>query len=600
MKKTIYITAILSVTTGLFSCKKDFLQLAPQSNVTSETFFNTPQDLETYSNSFYSQLQFGYDDLNSDNISSYSGGGETDQLVRGSITPANVGGWSDWGGLRNINYMLDHASKAQGDTAAINHYIGIAKFFRAWFYFSKVKRYSDVPWFSHAMPAGDSSLYLPAAPRAVVVDSMLNDLTYATTYIKPTEGNRTRVTQWSALALMARICLYEGTYRKYHAEIGLTNDYQRFLDKAIWASQQLMQSGKFSLTSTGNGAADFRNLFSSTTLSGNNEMIQWASYDKPLGGGNNTHVVLGWTWSLSRSLMESFLMKDGTPFTSVPGYDKKTFTEVFANRDPRLAETIAPPGFSTNGANGDPYIAKPNLGEYDQVKFYPRDPAQRQGWVLDYTSLPIFRYAEALLVYAEAKAESGTITQEDIDKTINLIRDRAQMPHLLLTKANSEIDPVMANYYPNVSGLNKGAILEIRRERRVELACEGQRFDDLQRWYAGKRLQDAQQGMYVSALGGIDVTGDGTPDIAILASPNDESPINNLPDDVKKKLSKFYLKDANGKDNNFYLTNGTSGFIAFTVDRDQPRNFIEPKYYYRPIPQTQLVLNPQLKQPYGW
>lgn len=132
------------------------------------------------------------------------------------------------------------------------------------------------------------------------------------------------------------------------------------------------------------------------------------------------------------------------------------------------------------------------------------------------------------------------------------------------------------------------------------MACEGLRYDDIVRWKVGKVLQNSQQGMYVPAMGGLDVTGDGIPDIAILTSPNDESAIANLPEDVKKNLSKYYLKDKDGKDQNFYLTNGTSGFVAFTRDRDQPRTFIEPKYYYRPIPISETVVNPALKQVFGW
>lgn len=597
MKNCKYIIAFVLAIAILPGCTKNFLQRDPQTEITAATFFNTPQDLQTYSNGFYKQLVVSSDDLNSDNISSFSGGGYTDALVRGSISPANVGGWADWSNLRSINFMFDHVGTVVGDTGSINHYIGIGRFFRAMFYINKVKSYSDVPWYSTAVAAGDSSLYKPADPRAMVTDSILADLQYAVDHIKPDMGDGTRINKWSALQLMARYCLHEGTYREYHPEINLTNDYQRWLNKAVWAAQQIMASGNFAITGT--GGAGYRALFTSTSLNGNKEIIQWANYNQALGVGNNTHTVLGWEWSLSRSLEESYLMTDGTTFNSHPGYDTLPFVKVFINRDPRMAEAIAYPGYAPNN-DGKPYIPKPNLGCYDQLKFYPRDPALRQGWVEDYTALPVFRYAETLLILAEAKAELGAITQQDLDNTVNVIRDRVQMPHLNAASASANIDPALVAYYPKVTGPNTGVILEIRRERRVELACEGLRHDDLERWYAGKRFQDSQQGMYVAALGGIDVTGDGVDDIAILASPNDESPIAGLPDSVKNNISKFYLQDAGGKNNNFYLDNGTFGHIAFSVDRDQPRNFIEPKYYYMPIPLTQLVLNPALKQPYGW
>lgn len=597
MRNYKYIFIIAFITASLYACNKDFLQRDPQTAVTAETFFKTPQDLETYSNGFYSQIDVNYNDVGSDNISSFSGGGEVNSLLRGSINPSTVGGWNDWNNLRSINFMLDHVGTVKGDSAAIDHYIGIARFFRAWFYFKKVKRYSNVPWYSHAMPAGDSSLYKPEDPRAQVVDSILADLQYAVDHINPNMGDGTRVNKWSALQLMARFCLFEGTFRKYHPEVNLQNDYVRFLQQAVWAAQQIMESGNFAIT--GMGAEGYRALFTSASLSGNKEIIQWANYNQALGVGNNTHTVLGWEWSLSRSLEESYLMTDGTPFTSHPGYDTLTYTEVFKDRDPRMAETIVYPGYAPNN-DGNPYIPKPNLGGYDQLKFYPRDPSERQGWFEDYTAIPIFRYAETLLIYAEAKAELGTITQTDIDQTINVLRDRVQMPHLNMATANSQVDPRLAAMYSNVSGPDKGVILEIRRERRVELACEGLRYDDLDRWYAGKLLSNAPAGMYLPKLGALDMTGDGVPDIAILASPSDQSPIANLPPNIKNNLALFYLQDANGVDNNFYLSNGTSGFIEFNDDRTLGRQFIEPQYYYRPIPQTQLVLNPNLKQPFGW
>ncbi|ASZ15125.1 RagB/SusD family nutrient uptake outer membrane protein [Chitinophaga pendula] len=597
MKRYIYL-ALLSG--SMLACNKDFLQRDPITEIGTGAFFNTPQDLETYTNSLYKdQLTYSTDDINSDNISSYSGDGEMDLLVRGTINSNTVKGWDDFNKLRRINFMLENVGKTQGDAAAIKHYIGIARFFRAWFYYKKIARYSDVPWYSRSLNSDDQELYKAADPRKAVADSVLNDLIYAVENIKPDEGNRTRVSKWSALALMSRYCLFEGTFRKYHPEVELTGDYKRFLDKAVWASEQVMNSGRFSIYNTGKGGEDYRALFASSTLNGNKEMIQWLDFQQSLGIGNNTHSVLGWTWSLSRSLAESYLMKDGTPFTAQPGYDKLTFVQMMKDRDPRLAETIAPPGFSPD-MNDKFYLAKPNLGGLDQVKFYPRMPAQRKGWDANYTGLPVFRYAEVLLNYVEAKAEGGAVSQDDVNKTINLLRQRVMMPMLDMGQANAAKDPVLALDYKLGEGGNDGLRLEIRRERRVELACEGFRFEDLNRWAAGNLFEKAQQGMYVPALGALDISGDGKADIAILASPNDESPLNGMPESERNALSKFYLKDKDGKNNNFYLTNGNSGFIAFARDRDQPRTFIAPKYYYRPIPMEQLVLNKNLQQPKDW
>jgi len=598
MKKYSFLSLLFVSGMVFSSCNKEFLDRYPQTQISEENFFKTTSDLETYSNTFYSQLAFTYDDIGSDNVSSYSGGGEVNNLLAGNLTPSTVTGWDDWSNLRTVNYLLDHASGASGDSASINHYVGIARFFRAMFYIVKVKRYSNVPWVNHAMSNTDTALlYKPEDPRALVVDSIVSDLQYAANNILTSkDGNRTRVTKWSALALLSRFCLFEGTFRKYHSEVQL-NDGNRFLQMSIAASQQLMASRKFQIV--GSSAVDYGNLFASSTLAGNNEIIQWQASDPSLGVGNNSHTVLGWEWALSKSLEESYLMMDGSRFTDIATHDTMGFVQVFKNRDPRLAQTFAYPGFSNSGG-GVAYIAKPNLGGYDQIKYYPKDASLRGGWELNYTGLPLFRYAEVLLNYIEAKAELGDdIAQSDLDATVNLLRDRVAMPHMNLSVQNN-MDPVLTKYYPNVTGKNQGLILEIRRERRVELACEGLRLDDLNRWYAGQRIGDAQQGIYVKSLGGLDLTGDGLPDIAILPSVSDSSALNSLSPAQRNNISaRYYLTNSDGTSNNFYLTKSTSGNIAFTADKGT-RQFIEPKYYYRPVPLNQTVLNPKLAQPFGW
>lgn len=609
MKRFLYI--LLATTLLSVSCKKEFLQRTPASAITSDDFFNTPADLETYTNGMYrSQLRAIWadaysanqymPDAYSDNIAIYTGSSEMDNLIRGGITPGTVGVWNRdvWGVLRNINYMLDNVGKTTGDPAAINHYIGVARFFRANFYYNMVKRYGDVPWYAHAFGNKDEAMLTKAKdPRTLVVDSIMADLEYAVANIKnnyPANATprTTYVTPWAALTLLARVALHEGTYRKYHTELNLQASAQTFLQRAVSASREIMDNGGFDITGT--GAAGYRALFSSNDLSANKEVIFLQKNSKEQGVANNTHVVLDWQWALSSSLADEFLMKDGTPFTAQSGYATKTFVQMFDNRDPRLAETVMPPGFKSD-PNGNPYLTRPSFGGYLQVKFYPRDPVLRGGWELNYTDLPVFRFAEVLLIQAEAKAELGTLTQTDLDATINKIRGRVDMPALNMLAANAAPDAYLAGRYPLVTGTNKGVILEIRRERRVELACEGFRADDLYRWKAGALLAQNSSGMYVPALGGMDVTGDGVADIAILQSKNDEGPIAGLPPAVKDKIVKYYLSDGT-----FSLANGTSGRILFAKDVAQPRNFVDPKYYYLPIPATQVLLNKNLTQPEGW
>lgn len=401
------------------------------------------------------------------------------------------------------------------------------------------------------------------------------------------------ITKWAALTLLSRVALYEGTFRKYHDELGLQNTSAKFLNRAVTASQDIISNGGFSIYNTGKGGRISGHCLPVIVLPVTRKLFSCKN-NKDQGVSNNTHTVLGWQWALSGSLADEFLMKDGTPFTSVTDYDKKTFTEVFANRDPRMAETIMPPGYATI-PNGDPYMLQPAFGGYLQIKFYPRDPSLRGGWELNYTDLPIYRFAEVLLVNAEAKAELGILTQGDLDNTVNLLRRRVKMPDLSMLAANATPDNYLAKQYPNINGGNRGVLLEIRRERRVELACEDKRLDDLFRWKSGALLGQASKGIYTPALGAMDVTGDGKPDIAILEAPGKEDPLSNVPEDIRTKLTKFYISDGV-----FYLSGGTSGNIMFEKDRRLPRTFIDPKYYYLPIPASQLILNPKLKQSPGW
>lgn len=576
----------------LSSCSKDFLDRMPQTNISEDMTFLNVKDLEVYTNSMYGMIGPNYSDGFSDNIAGLSGSSTTDNMVRSNLTVANAGGWDDWKSLRRINFMLQNVHKTKGDAASINHFIGIARLYRANWYYKMVMTYGDVPWYSAKIEENEEELLMKTQdPRTLVVDSVMADLEFAAEHIKP-DGTNTRITKWAALTLLSRIALYEGSYRKYHTYLKLDQTSNVFFEKAAKAAKQVMDQGGFDIYNTGKIGEDYRALFSSTDLSANKEVIFYKKNSTGEGVANNSHTVFDYQWALSKDLMEEFLMKDGTRFTNQSGYDKKVITELFKDRDPRLAETIMEPGFKTNPELPVPYILKPTFGGYLQVKFYPRDPSIRLGWDLNYTDLPIMRYAEVLLNYAEAKAELNDISQVDLDATIGKLRKRVGMPTLV--GGSATVDPILAARYPNVSS-NKAVILEIRRERRVELAAEGFRANDLNRWYVGQLFAENPKGMYVKGLGAFDVTGDGKVDIAILNSKDDVTPIANLPEDEKKDLVIYYLSE-----NVIYLSEGTKGHILFARDRDQKREWKGDYYYYRPIPIQQTTLNPNLKQPFDW
>lgn len=595
MKSLKYILSAGIACTLLTACNDSFLDRFPETNLNEETFFQNPKDLEIYANGFYDDLmRYGTDDLYSDNIGGYSGTSEFDNLLRGNINAENVGGWSqeEWGKLRKVNLLIADAYKAKGDPGDINHYVGVARFFRAQFYFNQIRRYGFAPWYSRPLKTSDTELlYKGQDSRELIADSIMADLQYAITYIKPITS-RTYVNQWAAYASMARFALYEGSFRKYHPEVKLTESAGKFYEKAIWAANEVMKSGLFEIT--GEGAEGYRNLFCSGDLSKNKEMLLYADYDKVIGRSNNTSVVLDWQWNLSKSLADSYLKIDGTPATADPDYKTRLYTEIFEGRDLRMAETIMPAGFVMSG-DKLAHKTKPDFGNLPQLKFYPRTPELNNGYDSNYTDLPIFRYAEILLIYAEAKAELGTILQTDINATINLLRNRAGVDAMQFDAL--AIDPVLAAQYPNVVGTRAATILEIRRERRVELACESFRYDDLMRWKAGKLMEAPAEGIYIPKFGAYDITGDGQADIAILRTPTEHA---GLTEDELKTLNIYTLIDKDGKESNFYLSEGDKGNIRFVKDKNLPRKFEDPKYYYFPIPAKQFEYNTNLKQPLGW
>lgn len=567
----------------LTSCNDSFLDRQPETSITEKAFFSTPSDLETYTNGFYGYVGAGYNDIPSDNII-YVEDCSLFRMMRGEISAKNAGQWS-WGNIRNVNFMLARAGKAQGDAAEINHYIGLARLFRAILYYGKVQTYSDVPWYNHDLQTTDTEeLYKTQDPRSLVVDSIMADLDFATKNMQ--SGHGTRLYREGALAYQARIALTEASWRKYHSELGLT-DAERFYNIAIEATDEIINSGEFSLCS------DYSSLFRSLDLSNNPEVIFYADYDKDKGVTHNAASMNDWTHTLSRDLMEDYeYVENGVakPFSEVPNYEEMGPLDFYKNRDSRLALTFWTPGW-TRVSNTKPSVPTISHCGYPQIKFDP-PTADECSWDAAYTDLPIIRYAEVLLINAEAKAELGILTQSDVDKTINVIRQRAGLPDANLSDWLTNIDPRQEAHYPNVQSTQKGAVLEIRRERRIELACEGFRYDDLYRWACGKNFANVSEGLYIDQLGERDLNGDGQYDVAIVATSADADAIPQ--EDIDNGLQVFVLEG-----NTFELTNGTSGYLR-QVSQVGKFTFVEPKYYYYPLDEQDMVINPNLVQNKYW
>ncbi|MGL5619220.1 MAG: RagB/SusD family nutrient uptake outer membrane protein [Tannerellaceae bacterium] len=577
---------------SLTSCNDSFMERYPETDITDKVFFQNVKDLELYTNGLYSILGSSYNDVVSDNVMYVEDAGIF-KMMRGETTPETVGLWEGWDKVRNVNFMLEHVGTVVGDQPKIDHYVGLARMFRAIQYYGMVKKYSDLPWYSRTIQTTDEDLlYKTQDPRTLVVDSIMADLQFAVDHIED-GASKTRVTLWSALMSQARIALYEGTFRKYHDELNL-QDGNEYLKVARDAAKRVIDSGKFDIYTAQTQYHPYEALFISEDLSQNPEMIMYEDYDKALGRMHNAQAMINWTHSMSRDLMEDYLIvenNEAIPYTESSVYGKQKMYEVFENRDPRITYTFMQPGFTRDGYQ-EPERAKMGLGGYCQIKFIPRSYDQF-GWGASYTDLPIYRYAEALLIYAEARAELGELTQDDLDITVNKLRDRVNMPHMKLANVLAKIDPRQEAHYPNVDGAQKGAILEIRRERRIELACEGQRYGDLMRWKVGENFANLAEGLYVDKLGYQDITGDNQPDIAIVATQADADAIP-AADKEKYKLTVYVLDG-----NTFSLSEGDHGYIRLTSQIGK-FNFISPKYYYTPLDVKDIQLNKNLVQNPFW
>ena len=592
------VVGVALATLSLSACKKDFLDRQPQTSIGSDNFFNNEQDLKLYINNMYNFAGVGIfnDDRATDNAAT-TGNVEIKTMMVGNPGPSTItSGW-DWEQLRSANYFLDHFRKAPLNAEVLNHYEGLARFFRAQFYAAKVKRYSDIPFYDKTIGTNDNDLLMKGRdPRATVVDKIMEDYAFAAQNVRETAESGA-INRAIVKAYRAKFALYEGTYRRYHSELNLASTAPQFLQIARDVSNEIITSAKYRLYSTGNPTQDYLNLFIQPSLINNPEILLAVYNESGIRNSGWSETVFGnYEVSPAKDLLQDYLMKDGTYYTNQPGYATFSFVQEFQNRDPRLSQTYAYPGFNlanvrTYSQGGGIYVQQlaKNFSGYHQVKGFVNDPATAAMQTVD---VPILRYAEILLTFAESKAELGELTQSDLDQSINLIRTRAGMPAMSL---NPTIDPVQNARYPNVSGPQKAALLEIRRERRIELALEGYRFDDLMRWNAGKLLEKEQEGIYFSGLGKHDLTGDNIPDIILLAN-NESIPAVKEKNSLGKDLI-YYRAGAIGQDAGVFLKNGTSGTVQTIADNGI---FLEPKYYYRPVPQSQVLLNPNLKQIFGW
>lgn len=579
-----------------FSSCSDFLDREPITKPEAGNFLTGAIQVENYINGLYMTLpsfsKFGLgvrsEEKNSDNIIAE----KYDARLHGQNN--QFSGASDWQtgyqNLRKVNYFFHNykVPEAQENEDVLS-LKGEAYFLRAYWHFDLLKKFGSIP----VMDAfGDENatiagLQIPAKTRNEVARFILSDLVEAKNLLHSRgKYSGIRINKEAAMVLAMNVALYEGTWEKYHSSddfASSTNESNYFLGEVINWGNELFGCG-IDLYKTGQNPGDaFAALFNSKDLSGMGEVLLWRKYSSDEGvfhdvNGNLKAGVVDSEGAagITQSLVDNYLNADGT-FIDPTNEKFKDFKETFEGRDPRLIQTVMNEGAKFASA----ITATPmHLEEYTDEKKNTISPPKLAGdgntrSLTGYhirlgidttfvsgngeTALPIIRYAEGLLAYAEAAAELEMWSDDIANKTLKALRERAGVKYLAPAKDANFTD----------FGYTLTPVLqEIRRERRSELALQGFRLDDLMRWKADKLIVGKRgKGAYVG-------------DESILFK-------SYSPDNQKRIRERLTLDDNKWAD----PMAGTlpSGY-QFHADRD----------YLLPIPPSELELNKKLKQNPKW
>ena len=578
---------LLLATAVSFSSCDDFLTRDPQDTVTDvPSFWNNEENLRTSFLDYYTYFFPGYrsgwnraDNFAETNVADWTDDNaqEVATLFTKVAPTSDAGNWN-FKKVRNMNLLLSRIQSSSLGEEAKNHWSGVARLFRAMEYAKLVQKFGDVPYYDAVVGSTDNEqLYRARDPRTTVMDKVNEDLAFACANIRVNDGTKgLTVNRAVAQGFASRIMLFEGTWQRYHANN--TAKAAEYLKAAKDYAAALMQTNAYSI------APSYKSLTTSEDLAGNPEIIMYRSYVEnvvmhSLMSFQNTEHEMS---SPSRSFVDAFLTKNGLPIHQAGNtdYKGKEYAKEIQNRDPRLADNIdEESGLRLNGV-----AAVYAASGYYANRYVNKDLINKPGGMssTNTTDAPVMKLNEVMLNYIEAAAELAelgqyTLTQADFDKTINAIRDRqsTQMPHLTLAGNALKVNGVEIND-PDRDATVKPIIWEIRRERRVELAYEGLRFNDLRRW--GK-LEYA------------DMTKNKKLNMGAWINKAD------YPENAEA-LAKITLCDENGN-----IVTGNEGYIMPITEVAKMRVMADKDYLY-PIPVDQITMYEnhgfKLTQNPGW
>ena len=478
MKRSTYIWSLL-VGCVAFATSCDLTENV-QVKADKSMIFGSKSGLELYSNSFYKALPTLKNGFMQDKMCDVGAVSNTDTFIKqGAYNTETATSWS-WGALKNVNYFIDGCNDPKYCTVEAetrDNYLGIARWFRAWFYYDKLTTYGEVPWFPNDIQSYQNDvMYKDRDSRDVIIRNLIADLDFAYEHIQATSstGSAT-LTRWAAAALKSRVCLFEAAYRRYHNLTGLEITPEELYREAAKAAKLVIDNSGCSLNTAAGKKGAYRDLFySETPLTQEVILAVCANEKSGIFGEQNWWFnarSYGLCWSLVRSFVHTYLKQDGTPFTAAADYAVKSFAEEMEGRDLRLEQTVRGRNFLWDGKTAVADIKNLSLTGYQVIK-YTLDESKYDGGAKNINSIPLIRYAEVLLNYAEAQAELGVITDSEWALTVGALRKRAGITGGTETLPTTVDSYLQRTFYPDVTS---PVLLEIRRERTIELLQEGHR-----------------------------------------------------------------------------------------------------------------------------
>ncbi|WP_207425851.1 RagB/SusD family nutrient uptake outer membrane protein [Pedobacter sp. SYSU D00535] len=477
------------------SCQKDFLERVPLDEIVDETFWKTEDQLLLAVNACYAYLK-AKNTVDMENLGDntlWPSVTDYQRISTGNFN-SDLGGinaeWtSAYDGIRRCNAFLENYEKADVAVPARKEALAAeVRVIRAYLYNYLTLFFGDVQLITKTLTTTDPEVFGSRTSKAEVVDFMLVELEDAAQKLSPTiptGANLGRINRGAALALKARIALYNGRWAV-----------------AEKAAADVMALNVYELYKAGGTANAYRDLFTykgKLSAGANRETILARTHLADISMHNLSREIQvpdqNARWNPTKSLVDAYLAVDGLPITMSPLYKETSYEDVFKNRDPRMVQTILQPGATWGGrVDGNPANTNPNIYTAPKFRSDRRGSVTVTGYYFtkyvepstvaqvsrDANDIHLIRLAEVYLTYAEAKLEQGTLTQQDIDATINKLRDRVGMKRMVITELEA-------------NGLDLRT--EIRRERRVELALEGQRYFDILRWKQGDLLAQDVKGM---------------------------------------------------------------------------------------------------------